>query len=101
MGKIENLKPFKKGDDPRRNLAGRPKLPDLSDLLEEEVGEKGCREVISALLKQAKKGNVKAIQEILDRTYGKTKQVIEQSGTLEIRNVKELTDDELASIAAG
>lgn len=78
-GKIpEGAKPFKKGESGNPN--GRPKLPDLSELIYEEVGEQGYREVITQLLKQAKKGNLKAIQEIMDRGYGKTIQKSELTG---------------------
>lgn len=76
-GTPENLKPFKKGFDERRNLAGPPKIIDLSELLYEEGGEEGFRKATRALFAQAAKGNIKAIQEIYDRYYGKVMQKTE------------------------
>jgi hypothetical protein len=69
----KHLKPFKKGDDPRRCKKGKQALPNLDDLIE-ELGDEGMRAVITALHKQAKRGNVKAIETLLDRYYGKVKQ---------------------------
>ena len=74
----KNLKPFKKGKDPRRNTKGKKALPDLKDLIE-ELGDEGMKAVITALHAQAKKGNVKAIEALLDRYYGKTAQAIDLS----------------------
>lgn len=98
MANPSSLKPFKKGSDERRNLKGRPKLPDLADLIIEEVGDKGYREVITALLKQAKKGNVKAIQEILDRGYGKAPQRHDHEGEVNL-NVNDARNALLAKLS--
>jgi len=75
-----NLKPFVKGNDPRRNLKGAPPvLPDLKDairaILSEQVGGKTKLEaVLETLYARANKGDVRAIQELFDRFYGKIKQ---------------------------
>jgi DNA replication initiation complex subunit (GINS family) len=93
-GNIKNLKPFKPGQS--GNPKGRPKLPDLKDLLE-ELGDEGMREVIEALHKQAKKGNVKAIETLLDRYYGKVKQQLDLSGEIKQTqqpDLSNLTDEE-------
>jgi hypothetical protein len=74
-GNPQNLKPFKKGQSGNPN--GRPKLPDITEALEDEVGDKGIREVLKALYKKAKAGDVRAIQELLDRSYGKSNQTID------------------------
>lgn len=92
----ENLKPFKKGDDARRNMEGRPKgSRSLSTILREmldesiEVIENGKKTkkqfkdvLIRKLLKKANDGDMRAIQEIFDRVEGKSKQEIEHSGEL-------------------
>lgn len=88
MANEKNLKPFKKGETGNPN--GRPKLPDLSELIQDEVGDKGMREAVQALLKAAKKGNVKAIQELLDRGYGKVKQPIDHTNNGEAFNLQDL-----------
>ncbi len=77
-GAPENLKPFRKGNDPRRNLKGRPQLPDIKEALAkilegDEDGMTALEEILRALIKKAKKGDVRAAQELLDRAYGKSK----------------------------
>ena len=77
----ENLIPFKKGDK-RINRKGRPKLPDISEALEkvlneEKDGLKALDAVLKALRNKAIKGDVRAIQELLDRAYGKSKQIMD------------------------
>lgn len=69
----KHLKPFKKGDDPRRCKRGKQALPDLKELIE-AIGDEGMEVIVQALFNQAKKGNIKAIQELFDRYYGKVKQ---------------------------
>ena len=81
---IENLKPFKKGEDSRRNLKGRPKIPDISEVIakilsEEEDGQTALEAVLISLRTKAIKGDVRAIQELLDRAYGKSKQSIDHT----------------------
>jgi hypothetical protein len=83
MPNSENLKPFKKGDDSRRNKAGRPKLPDLKEAIakvmaEEKDGMTALEAILKALRAKAAKGDVRAAQELLDRGYGKALQKVEQ-----------------------
>lgn len=83
MGKklnLGNLKPFKPGDDERRNLDGRPKkLPELDKILAECFGDKEMEEVLKAIHKQALKGNVRAGEILMDRIWGKPRQTVEQT----------------------
>ena len=87
MANEENLKPFDKNDH-RINRKGRPRvLPELKEILsqilsEEITNSKGDKIqaldlIIRQLTAKATKGDLRAIQEVLDRMYGKSKQIIE------------------------
>lgn len=87
MPNPENLKPFEKGIDSRRNLKGRPKMPDLhevmAEILSEEKDEKtGLQRIVDKLQDLAEKGNIKAAEVLLSRGYGLPKQQIEYSGEM-------------------
>jgi thioredoxin-like negative regulator of GroEL len=74
-----NLKPFKPGPDKRRNLAGRPKLPDIREALakvlaEEKDGVTALEATLRALRAKATKGDVRAAEALLDRAFGKAVQ---------------------------
>jgi hypothetical protein len=78
----ENLRPIKKGEV--RNPKGAPrKLPNLDIILanvlgaELEEGKTEAEAIIEALKKQAKAGNVKASQLLLDRGWGKVKESLD------------------------
>jgi len=78
----DNLKPFKKGKDPRRNITGVNRMPDLSEAIakilnEEKDGKTALDAILAALRAKAAKGDVRAAQELLDRGYGKSSQPIE------------------------
>lgn len=83
----DNLRPFKKGEDSRRNMKGAPKkLPSLDVLLANVLGnesKKGITEaelILMAMAKEALSGNVRAAQLLLDRGYGSVLQQIKHSG---------------------
>lgn len=97
-GNPQNLKPFKKGQS--GNPAGRvKKLPEIDALLAKVLGgdpndpdaQSEAEEVLKAMLKAAKAGNVQAQTAILDRAYGKPKQAVEhsgpQGGEIQIKNI--------------
>jgi len=75
-GNPEGLKPFVKGEDPRRCTSGKKKLP-LKEALEAALGELGIEEITKKLIELAKKGDLKAIDMFMDRYYGKVSQPIE------------------------
>jgi hypothetical protein len=82
-----NLIPARKGE-PSRNPKGRPKkLPQLDVLLAEVLGEKNKDGVTAAdmllrkLRAMAAQGNIRAIELLLDRAYGKAKQTVDMEVT--------------------
>ena len=91
MEKKNNLKPFKKGFDSRRNLAGKKKqiLTKLLDEIAEETGPNGKthKELIAMkLIELAKAGDIKAIQLFIERTEGKEVMKVELKDTSENPN---------------
>jgi hypothetical protein len=77
-----NLKPIVKGEV--RNPNGAPrKLPKLDVILANVLGEENkdgktaAEEIVEALKRQAKAGNVKASQLLLDRGWGKIKESLD------------------------
>jgi len=83
MPKPENIIPhkFKKGQTGNPN--GRPrKLPELDKLLADVLGEEkdgitAGEAILKALRAKASKGDVRAAEALLDRAYGKPKQISE------------------------
>ena len=99
MPKPENIlgKGFEKYPD-RINKKGRPKLPDIKAILEEVLGEqKDGITAAEALMKKLRQmgtaGNLKAIEMLLDRAYGKPKQTVDTNIT-GIRPVIKVMDHE-------
>lgn len=86
---------FKKGVTPQGakvfqpgqsgNPNGRPKkLPKIDDLLSDILGAEEDREseahaILTSLVVEAKSGNVRAAEILLDRAYGKAKQSIDHT----------------------
>ena len=91
-----NLKPFKEGES--GNPAGRPKgsrnlSTILREMLEEEIevnidGKKERKQfkdvLIRKLLKKANEGDLRAMQEVFDRTEGRSIQPMEQTGEVTV-----------------
>lgn len=73
---LNNLKPFKKGVDERRNVTGEnKKLPVLDELLAEVLqdpvnGNNSAKAILLALRDKAIKGDVRAAELLLNRAYG-------------------------------
>ena len=98
MPNAKNLKDkgFDKYPD-RINKAGRPKkIPSLDILLADIFTEKEMTAILKALQKSALKGNVRAMEILLDRIYGRVKQQTELSGsivTTPITGIQIIIDD--------
>lgn len=79
------------------NPKGRPKkLPAIDDLLAEVLGEENgnstAKVILESMVKQAKKGDVRAAELLLERAYGKAKQPIEHSGEIKGFSIKAASD---------
>jgi Family of unknown function (DUF5681) len=70
---------FKKGQT--GNPKGRPKkIPELEALINDVFGDQDAmKQILTSLQAQAKKGNIRAAEIILDRAYGKPKQSIDHT----------------------
>lgn len=83
--RIKNIEPyrFKKGQS--GNPKGRPKkIPQLDVLLAEVLGDEqngitAAQAILMALRKKAARGDVRAAEVLLDRAYGKAKQINEHT----------------------
>ncbi len=98
-GRIENLKPWPKGVS--GNSGGRPKkkliTAELERLLEEEMPDSGGKTwaaaIAESLLRQALKGDVKAISELANRVEGKAIQAVNLD--VNSSNICNMTEEEL------
>ena len=80
-GRTANLKPWKPGQS--GNPRGRPRKQLIDEALEDLLasnGSEAAQDVAVALLKRARKGDIRAIQLIAERTQGKPRRAIEISG---------------------
>jgi hypothetical protein len=78
----KNLKPFKPGPDARRNLKGRPKLPDIREAMAKVMsdpvdGMTALEATLEALRNKALAGDVRAAEVLLDRAFGKSAQTVD------------------------
>jgi len=72
---------FKKGESGNPNGAPK-KLPEIDKILAEVLGEEkdgieAAKAILMALRAKATKGDVRAAEVLLDRAYGKARQVID------------------------
>ena len=82
------MPPWKPGES--GNIAGRPKdIKYISEALKDLLAKDPVllKEVIEAMLKQVRLGNIPALKELLDRTEGKVADKIE--GTLDITTLQD------------
>jgi len=81
---LKNLKPFKKGLDPRRNVTGENRKPILDDLLAEVLtdpvkGIEAAKAILLAIRDKALKGDIRAAEMLFNRAYGLPKQQLEHN----------------------
>ena len=87
MPKPENVIPHKWKKGQSGNPAGRPKLPNLQEILAKVLGdekdEKSAAEaILAAMRSKAIRGDVRAAELLLDRAYGKAKLDIDIEGSI-------------------
>jgi len=87
MPKPENVIPHKWKKGQSGNPSGRPKLPNLQEILAKVLGdekdEKSAAEaILAAMRSKAIRGDVRAAELLLDRAYGKAKLDIELEGSI-------------------
>jgi hypothetical protein len=103
-GVPENLKPFKKGHDERRNMKGAPaKIPSLDQLLADVLGEEkngieAAKAILLALRRKAFNGDTKAAEILLDRAYGKAKQTIDQNTNLQAFTINLINPEDINKV---
>lgn len=83
---------WKKGES--GNPKGRPKLPDLKEALQNILGETkdgktALDAIFMALRAKAAKGDVRAAELLMDRAYGKSKQVIDMNASVEVKDISD------------
>lgn len=84
---------FKKGQTGNPN--GRPKkIPAIDELLADVLGEQDgksvAKDIINALVTKAKKGDVRAAELLLERTYGKVKQDFGLDGAITLNVTRKI-----------
>jgi hypothetical protein len=111
---LDNLKPFKKGEDERRHLEGRPKkfttllkehgytLSEVNDSIQAimSMDEKQIKDVLKndeatmlektvakAIIKSYEKGSLYSMDTLLSRVYGKPKESVEATVEAKVINV--------------
>jgi hypothetical protein len=90
-GNPQNLKPWKPGHS--GNPGGRPKRKPITDVLLRMLSNpEQCEAIVAVWLKQAKKGSINHLREMLDRVEGRVPQPLSVSGHV----THEMTDEEKA-----
>jgi hypothetical protein len=93
--------PFKKGDDPRRNLNGKPKgTKNFTTLLEIAIKKLGLGKTLDDLeikvlkkgIEMAMKGKYPFYKDFFDRIYGQPTKSIDLTGDLKIQKIQELEE---------
>lgn len=99
MSNKKSLKPFKKGNDPRRNLKGRTDkgiVTDIKEYIRQKLAEPASQgsndtrldALTAKLLQKAYNGEIKALELCMAYGWGKPSQQIDVSGNMQITTIK-------------
>ena len=107
MSQTRGIEPHKFPKGVSGNPKGRPKkLPELDKLLAEVLGEENSDGITAAdailrkLRAMAAQGNIRAIELLLDRAYGKAKQTVDMEVTQRMTIVDDIPPIDTAIIEA-
>jgi hypothetical protein len=92
---------FLPGHQFARGNPNNRKVQQLRNRLLSAVTEEDIEAVVKKLISMAREGNIHAIRELLDRTFGKPTASIELSQAEAKERIEELTDAQLMEIATG
>jgi hypothetical protein len=99
---------FVRGFDPRRNMAGRPKLGEtlaekiraaMNEPVRDEDGYSKLDALIDEAMSQAKAGHYQMLDLLWVRAYGKVPEKLEFKNE-DAPDLSKLTDEEIAQLAA-
>jgi hypothetical protein len=103
MSNLKTLKPFKKGEDPRRNTKGRPKgTSDIRERFEEAVNKKVMFDgeeidmsmaIMLRLISEARKGSYWAVKLFMKYSYGNPKSTCVRCERLEHEALEEKSSE--------
>lgn len=103
MSNLKTLKPFKKGEDPRRNTKGRPKgTSDIRERFEEAVNRKVLvngeemdmgTALIMKLITEARNGKTWAFKLFMNYMYGKPTSTCARCARLERKALEEKSSE--------
>lgn len=96
---LANLKPFEKGDDPRRNLNGRPKSFDqlrelFQEIAAEETTSRGKKMTRARFIGITMSTNKKQMKDFLEFAFGKVPQAVTLGNDPENPLIPKLSDEE-------
>lgn len=102
MANNENLKPFTKGDPRAVECGKKSKRKPLHEKLQDMLESGDLDKLLNTAITQAKHGDMRSMEFVFDRAYGKAKQEIKAEITADIttteNKLKDLPPEQLALV---